>query len=238
MKSLRRIVASLLLVGSLFGGQAAHAGIPVIDAANLAQAVTQVLAWEQQYQQMVSRLQQAGAQLSALTGSRNLGQVFNNPLIQQSVPGGVAQTFGAVAAGGFSNLTSDAAALRSATMLYNCGGMTGTALSTCSASLNVNSQAQAQQQSALALVTQRISEIQNMQNQINATADPMAAAQVQAALQAETAQVANDMNRITLMNAMAASAKAQADQTANESVLALMAPTKPTVESTFVATLP
>ena len=54
----------------------AHAGIPVIDAANLAQAVQEVLAWAQQYQQMVQQLQQQRQQISAITGGRGMENVL------------------------------------------------------------------------------------------------------------------------------------------------------------------
>ena len=47
MKKLLRILA---LVTGLFSGGQAFAGIPVIDGANLAQAIQQVMAWAQQYQ--------------------------------------------------------------------------------------------------------------------------------------------------------------------------------------------
>ena len=65
-------------------------GIPVMDAANLVQAVNQVLAWEQQYKQMLAQLEQltqqtdiANRNLTATTGSRGLGTISNG--ITQSV---------------------------------------------------------------------------------------------------------------------------------------------------------
>lgn len=65
-------------------------GIPVIDAANLVQAVNQVLAWEQQYKQMLAQIEQmiqqtalANQNLTAITGNRGLGTISNG--ITQSV---------------------------------------------------------------------------------------------------------------------------------------------------------
>jgi len=79
-------VALLALGSSLASGQ----GIPVIDAANLVQAVNQVLAWEQQYKQMLSQIEQlkqqtdlANQNLTAITGNRGLGTLSNG--ITQSV---------------------------------------------------------------------------------------------------------------------------------------------------------
>ncbi len=65
MKYLRFILIPILFAMT----QAAHAGIPVIDAANLAQAVQQVVAWGQQYQQMVSSLQNQVAAIQNMEGN-------------------------------------------------------------------------------------------------------------------------------------------------------------------------
>lgn len=77
----------------LFAALPARAGIPVIDGANLAQAIQEVLAWGQQAQQMVdqiSKLQQQFQQLQTMTakldGMRSLGTILNDPNIQASLP--------------------------------------------------------------------------------------------------------------------------------------------------------
>ena len=49
---MKKILRILALATGLAFGSSAHAGIPVIDGANLAQSIEQVLAWAQQYQQM------------------------------------------------------------------------------------------------------------------------------------------------------------------------------------------
>src|SRR5665213_764011 len=96
MKGKKRMFAALVLCSGLFGASAANAGIPVIDAANLVQAIQQVIAWGQQQLQMgtqiqnqVSQIQNQATQIARITGTRNLGQVFNNPLLQQVVPANV-----------------------------------------------------------------------------------------------------------------------------------------------------
>ncbi|CAZ90450.1 Type IV secretory pathway, VirB5 component [Thiomonas arsenitoxydans] len=65
MKYLRFILIPFLFAMT----QAAHAGIPVIDAANLAQAVQQVVAWGQQYGQMVNSLQNQIAAIKNMEGN-------------------------------------------------------------------------------------------------------------------------------------------------------------------------
>ncbi len=82
--------ASALL---LFAALPARAGIPVIDAANLANSIQQVLAWSQQAQDMISqvnKLQQQFEQLQSMTakldGIRSLGTILNDPAIRAALP--------------------------------------------------------------------------------------------------------------------------------------------------------
>jgi type IV secretion system protein VirB5 len=223
MKALKRLLSSVFLLGALLGSQAANAGIPVIDAANLTQAIQQVVAWSQQYEQMVQSIQQlenqynqAVQQYQSLTGIRGLGDILNNPALQQVVPPDVANVYSSINNGGFSGLTSAAKSLRNATAIYNCEDRTGQDQTLCQAALDSNSQAQAYQQNALALLTQRVSQVQSLMDQINTTQDPKAIAELQARLQAENTQVTNDSNRVALMQQMAQAQQAAADQALRE----------------------
>lgn len=235
MSMWKRVTVALAVFVGLFGSNVADAGIPVIDAANLAQSIQQVIAWAQQSVQMVTTIQNQATQISRITGTRNLGQSFNNLGLQQAVPANVPQVMVSVGSQGFSGLTNTAQTLRSATMIYNClDRPPGPQRTSCQAPLSVNSQAQAWQSSAHGMVTQRVQEIQNMQQQINATTDPMAINQVQAALAAETAQVANDQNRIALMQQQVETAKAAAAQALVERDMAMMVQNAPSSADNLV----
>lgn len=72
MNKLRQAVAVMMLFGSLSVAGPARAGIPVIDVANLTQAIQQVLAWAQQYQQMMQQIGQMQAAYNAITGGRGM----------------------------------------------------------------------------------------------------------------------------------------------------------------------
>lgn len=92
--NIRRIFSSLFVSAlMLFSSVPAKAGIPVIDGANLAQAIQEILAWGQQAQQMVDQLQQLQQQYqqlqtmtTKLEGIRNLGTILNDPSIRASLP--------------------------------------------------------------------------------------------------------------------------------------------------------
>jgi type IV secretion system protein VirB5 len=235
---MKKLFASLAFILSALCSNAAHAGIPVLDVANLAQAVQQVLAWSQQYQQMVSQIQQMQSQYKSLTGSRNLGDILNNPMLQGVVPADVATVFNSLNQGGYAGLTSAAQGIRNATMKYNCENMTGDTQIACQAALNTNAQAQAYQQSALQLITQRVSQIQSLQSQINTTQDPKAIAELQARITAENTQVSNDANRIAVMQALAQSQRQAADQALREQTMKMLSPNTPTVAKTITYQLP
>ena len=238
MRSFKKVLAACLLIGSIFGTQAAHAGIPVIDAANLVEQLLDVISWIEQGEQMVQQYQTLSSQLRATTGTRNLGQVFNSPLMQGAVPASVGQTLNAITNNGYAGLTQAAQALRDATMVYNCLDKAGASLTKCQAVLNTTAQSITNLNNALGVVSMRVSEIQNMQQQINQTDDPMSVNQVQGALGAETAQVANDTNRLLVMIAQQRATNDQAQQQLVEPILATLSPTAPTTASTFVYQAP
>lgn len=92
--SIRRFLSTATLSALLlFAALPARAGIPVIDGANLAQAIQEVMAWGQQAQQMLDQIrkmeqqyQQAQAMTQKLDGARFLGTILNDPNINLALP--------------------------------------------------------------------------------------------------------------------------------------------------------
>ena len=242
MKRIKGVTAALVLMGSLLASNAANAGIPVIDAANLVQSILNIVQWGTQQVQMVTEISNQVTQIQNqithirdITGSRNLGQVFNNPLLQQIVPANMQTTLTAINTQGFGGMTNSAQAIRTATMVYNCMDKpVGVLRNTCQAVLSNGSQRQATQTAALQTAQQRVQEIQNLQGQINTTQDPKAISEVQAAIAAETAQVQNDAIRVMLANQMADTQDQQAAQAVLERHLMMMRPNAPSVADNIV----
>lgn len=75
MKQLLKRSLAALLCASAFGAQAQ--GMPVIDVSNIAQAIKQVAAWKQQYQQMTQ-------QIAAMTGTRGMATLL--PKVMPALP--------------------------------------------------------------------------------------------------------------------------------------------------------
>ena len=66
---------------------------------------------------------------------RNLGKVFNNPLLRNYVPAKAYTYLNAIDTSGYSGLNTTAKALRDAGMVYNCMDLAGGARTSCQAAL-------------------------------------------------------------------------------------------------------
>lgn len=220
---MRKVLTIVVFVlNSLFSigySAPARAGIPVIDVANLAEAIQNTLSWIQQYQQMVQQYEQMRRQYESLTGSRNLGEILNNPALRDSVPPEVMAVYNAVQTGGVQGLTAAARAIRQRMLIYDCEDRTGADQTRCRAVLNQNAQQQAFSQEAFERVTQRIDQIEALMRAINATDDPKSIAELQARIQSESAAIGNEQSRIALMNQMAQAQRDQAEQSVKEAAM-------------------
>ena len=219
-RRVRHTVSAMVIAIALAGLSPARAqGIPVIDVANLAQAIQQVTAWARQYQQMIQQYQQLVQTYESLTGRRNLGEIFYNPLLKDVLPPEAAQIYTAVHIGGINGLNVAARAIRNAALIYDCENVFGDDQRRCRARLSLNAQTQAYARQALEVVSGRVDQIEKLMQQINTTEDPKAIAELQARLQAETAQVANDQNRIAVLRELAAAEQVAAEQAQREAAL-------------------
>ena len=188
----------------------------VLDAANLAQALEQMTAWKQQYQQMEEQKKQLHQQYSAATGSRGLGNFASNPKLQAMVPQDLVTSMNNLQTLGASGLSGQARTIRDQLKIYDCEDRATDSRIACQRLLNAAAQQQALTQAALALTNQRMAQIQALQDKINGTTDPKSIAELQARLQAETTQVGNDANRLALMRALGDEADRAADQAFRE----------------------
>lgn len=240
MKRIKKYLGVVLFAFSALGSNAAHAGIPVIDVAALAQAIQQVMAWGQQYQQMAQQYQQLTQQFqqlqqthNSLNGIRNLGDVMNNPALKGMVPSDVATVYTSINQAGSGSLSGVAQGIRTASKLYNCEDRAGADKTNCEAILSMNAQSQAYEKNALQIATERVNQIQSLQGMINSTTDPKAIAELQARIAAEQAQIQNDANRLAVMKAMADTQMQAAEQARKEMAMKMMASNAPQAATSF-----
>lgn len=194
-------VAALLVAA---GSQPAHAqGIPVIDVANLMQTIQQVINDITEINNQVQQIQQLQNQLSSINGMRNLGAVFNNPMLRNYVPAEAYTVVNAVSTSGYAGLSGTARALRNAGMVYNCEDLDGQARTSCEAGLALPYQHKGLLQDAMASAAGRLDQINALMNQINATSDQKAVQEIQARIGAENALLAHEATQIQMLLGMA-----------------------------------
>jgi type IV secretion system protein VirB5 len=183
--------------------QARAGGIPVIDVANLIQTVQQVLNDITKINNQVQQITQLQNQLSSINGVRNLGNVFNDPQLKNYVPAEAYTQLNAVNTSGYSGLNATAKVLRDLSMVYNCMDLPGDARTSCQAMLAQPYQQKGLLQDAMKSAAGRLSQIQSLMGQINATTDQKAVQEIQARIGAENALLAHEMSQLQMLQGMA-----------------------------------
>ena len=198
--SRKAITAALLTVGSV----GAHAqGIPVIDTANLVQTVQQVVNDITKIMNQVQQITQLQNQLKSINGLRNLGNVFNNPLLSNYVPPQAFNLINAIDTSGYGGLSATAKTLRDAAMVYNCLDLAGAARTSCQATLAQPYQQKGLLQDAMRSASGRLAQINALMGQINATPDQKAVQEIQARIGAENALLAHELSQLQMLQGMA-----------------------------------
>jgi type IV secretion system protein VirB5 len=195
-------VATAVLIA--FGASSARAqGIPVIDVANLVQTILQVLNDVTKISNQVQQITELHNQLNSINGIRNLGQVFNNPMLKNYVPAEAYTYLNAVNTSGYSGLNGTAKALRDAGMVYNCMDLAGGARTDCQAALAQPYQQKGLLQDAMKSASGRLSQINALMDQINGTSDQKAIQEIQARISAENALLAHEVSQVQMLQGMA-----------------------------------
>jgi type IV secretion system protein VirB5 len=208
MKKLFRVFAMALV---LFGAGQAKAGIPVIDAANLANSIKQVIAWgeqytqmAQQYQQLVQQYNQAVTTYNSMSGIRGMADLVNNVALRRYLPNEWGQAMNLLdSPGGYTNLQSSINSIKGAVQIV---GIEETNLDPNSAAGRafVGRQNQAATNRALSeegfkQASDRIEAIQTLIDKVNGVPDQKDVADLQARIQAEQAMVQNESVKLALM---------------------------------------
>lgn len=174
----------------------AYAQMPVIDVANIAQTMETVA-------QLKMQLQQQLVLFRSLNGSRGIGDLFNNPALQNYLPPNWQAVYAAVRNTGYAGLSQSARAFRSDTTVFDCNGKSGDALLVCNHDLNKTAQDEAFGSAAYVAAEQRLTEIQGLTQKIDAATDPKAIADLSARLQSEIASIQNEATKLQLFKMLA-----------------------------------
>lgn len=199
MKALKKLVGTSALFFGLAAGNSAHAIMPVIDVANLAEAIQQVAAWGQQYGQMARQIQQMQEQYASLNGVRGMAGLVNNPASRQYLPAD------------YQTILSDGvgrwAAIRDAAKKFDVASTSLSASSDAAQAFNqVAKQAainRAGAELAYSTASQRFSDIQVLLDKVNAAPDAKDMADLQGRIQAEQVMMQNEANKLQMLQQLA-----------------------------------
>ena len=191
----------------------ARAGIPVIDVANLAQAVQQVASWMQQLQQMAKQLQQMQQQYAAITGGRGMETLL--PMTNAArnyLPPDYAQLMQAVngASSTYAGVSWQVQSIMAANAVLTSsqlGTMTPAMRQTVEQGRKSSAMLSAMTQTAQQNTSQRFAALQQLITQIGAAGDDKAIQDLQGRIGAEQAMLTNEANKMQALYQMA-----QADQ--------------------------
>jgi type IV secretion system protein VirB5 len=224
----KRWLRLVVLSASLGVGSQAHAGIPTLDTANLISSIQQVLAWMQQYEQMVQQIEgikqqvtQAEQMYNSVSGIRNMADLVNNPALRSYMPGDWNQTMSLISnPGSFGSISSSIASIRDAARITGVD-TTGLDPNSYAAKQFVGSQNQAATNRALGeasykAATDRITSIQTLLDKVNDAPDEKDILDLQARIQAESTMVQNENVKLAAMEQLAQAQRDIAYQQARE----------------------
>jgi type IV secretion system protein VirB5 len=199
-----QLIAAACVVAGSVGTTPSHAqGIPVIDVANLVQTILQVSNDITKIENQIQQIRQLEGQVRSLNGMRNLGNILNNPALRNYVPAEAFTVLNAVNATGYGGLSATARSLRDLGMVYNCMDLAGAARTACQAALAQPYQHKGMLQDAMKAAAGRLSQVNGLMNQINATSDQKTIQEIQARIGAENALLAHEVSQVQMLQGMA-----------------------------------
>lgn len=210
MKKLAVALFSLLIANT------ASAQIPVTDVAlngqtaanqvaTMAQWAQQIVEMKNQYDQMTQQYAQMQLDYSAVTGSRGLGTIMNDPSLRDYLPDDWQGVYDSVKSQGYSGLSGTAATVYNQNRIYDsCAHISMADQRTlCEARAVKASQDKGFALDAYDAARGRLTQIDQLMGQINATDDPKSIAELQGRIQAEQAMIQNEQTKLQLYDMVA-----------------------------------
>jgi type IV secretion system protein VirB5 len=193
--SLRKWLCAVALGLTMAGS--AHAGIPVIDTANLVQSIQSVLNSMTQIQNQVHQITQLDTQINAITSARGLANTLNNPLLHDYIPPAAPSILRDIGSVGYGGLQGTGRALRDAQMLYNCQDVQSQAQRIqCQAQLSAPYQHKGFLMDAQVSAANRTAQIQSLMDAAAATLDAKSNEELNSRIAAENAMIAHNQVQV------------------------------------------
>ncbi|WP_188012743.1 P-type DNA transfer protein VirB5 [Photobacterium damselae] len=192
-----------------------NAGIPVsivFDAPaqanqikNFAQMLKEYAMLGEQLNEMKNQFHQMEKEFRSTTGSRNLGEILNDPQFAQYLPENWETVYAGVRNQGYDGLSDSAKTIRTATKVFDACALIKDEQEkrTCDALAVKPAQDQAFALDAYKTSQKRVDQIDGLMKKINQTNDPKSIAELTARIQAEQALIQNEQTKLTLYESSA-----------------------------------
>jgi len=200
---MKRIAFTLAFGTAVLTSGTLFAGWPVIDitqiannqinqAANIAKYIEMIAHHKQQIEQLKN-------EFDALTGSRRLGMILNDPAFRSALPDEWKEVYDSILDGGHAGLSDTARSiLETSGLLDACEDVSEAAKAICERQVAKVAQDKANTMAAFDNAQERWDQIQALMGEINATTDPKAIAELQARINAEQAAIQNEQTKLQM----------------------------------------
>lgn len=188
-------------IGGITSTAPAYAsGIPVIDAANLANATQQYTQMVEQLAQLKAQLEQAKQQYESLTGARGMGNLVRST---GAIPKNWQETLASMQNGELGNLSKQ---IRQTASLLDedfFADVDQAVKDSLDQSMAAHTDQQAVNQSFYDTATQRAQKMEQLANQVDSASDMKAISDLQARINIEQVQLTNELIKLQSLNMIA-----------------------------------
>lgn len=212
---MKRTLVSLAAAVAFSVGNAQASGIPVVDAASIAQAVMQL-------EQLQSQLQQMKQLYNSTVGSRGFSGLINNPALRSYLPGDVNTILNAVSAGASGDLSGLAKQIVAASSVLTpeqMASLTGTSRTVITNQRNSAASQKAAADTAFKAASDRFATLQALIDAIDGATDQKAIQDLTARINAEQVMMQNENAKLQSLASAAAAQKQMNEQRSREEAL-------------------
>jgi len=201
-----RLAGALVALSlAAFFAPAKSQGIPVIDVASITQMVTQYKQMVQQYLVLKDQLTNSAQTLKAMTGSRGMAALFDNPQLQSLLPKEAAEIYRAIK--------------KSPSYQAQRSKFPTSSDPSINAIYDQTAATNATMQDFFDKTQSRLDQIKQLQGQIDSASDPAAKADLQNRIASEQNAIAATSQLLTVMSKMAEQDAQAARQAAQRNYL-------------------
>lgn len=221
MKRLNRWTSMLVAVAACgLSATPAHAGIPVIDVSNLAEAVQNVIQSITQIENQITQIQTAKSHLASVSGMRGIANFANSPLLHDYIPTDAVGILDRIDRIGSTGLSIRGQQLRNQNLIYDCGNLMSAApRAQCQAQLARPYQQKAFLEEALQTSSQRMAQINALMQRSAAASDEKETLEANGRIAGETAMLLHENTQAQLVAAQSANEEQIVRSIANERML-------------------